>query len=54
MFNKHFSEIRKNQIFAIFVGIITSICAVLSANMIQKIVDAVINNELESLKTLSM
>ncbi|WP_296256484.1 ABC transporter ATP-binding protein [uncultured Ezakiella sp.] len=54
MFNKHFSEIRKQQILTIILGMINAICAVLSAAMIQKIVDAVINNELDLVWDLSM
>lgn len=54
MFNKHFSEIKKTQIIAIITGMMNSIGAVLSAFMIQKIVDAVTSNEVHLIKDLSI
>ena len=54
MFNKHFSEIKKTQLIAIITGMMNSIGAVLSAFMIQKIVDAVTSKELHLIKDLSI
>lgn len=54
MFNKHFSEIKKTQIIAIITGMMNSIGAVLSAFMIQKIVDAVTSKEVHLIKDLSI